>query len=64
MAYVESPGKHETDEKFGRLWFTLLAKFHRVKNPLTWEFDETHVIEFLRSKIKEKMPTWKRLKIS
>ena len=24
---------------------------------------ETHVIAFLRSKVKEKMPTWKRLKI-
>ncbi len=58
-----SPSKQETDEKFGRLWFTSLARFHRVNNPLNWDFDETHVIEFLRYKIKEKMPTWKRLKI-
>ena len=63
MVYIESPNKQETDEKFGRLWFASLARFHRVKNPLTWDFDETHVIEFLMSKIKEKMPTWKRLKI-
>ena len=63
MVYVESPSKQETDEKFGRLWFASLARFHRVKDPLSWEFDETHVVAFLRSKIKEKMPTWKRLKI-
>ncbi len=63
MVYVESPGKQETDEKFGRLWFASLARFHKVKDPLTWDFDETHVIEFLKSKVKEKMPIWKRLKI-
>mgnify|MGYP006388724949 CR=1 FL=1 len=56
MVYVESPGKQETDEKFGRLWFASLARFHRVKDPLSWDFDETHVIEFLKSKDKERMP--------
>ena len=34
MAFVETAGKRETDEKFGRLWFTSLTRFHRVKDPL------------------------------
>ena len=43
MVYVETLGKRETDEKFGRLWFTSLTRFHRVHDPLTWDFDEKHV---------------------
>ena len=27
MVYVESPGKQETDEKFGRLWFATKLRF-------------------------------------
>ena len=64
MVYVQSPGQQETDEKFGRLWFASLASFHKVRNSHTWDFDNDHVIEFLRSKLSEKMPTWKRLKIA
>ena len=63
MVYVQSPGQQETDEKFGRLWFASLARFHKVRNSHTWDFDNDHVIEFLRSKLSERMPTWKRLKI-
>jgi len=63
MVYVQSPGQQETDEKFGHLWFASLARFHKVRNSHTWDFDNDHVIEFLRSKLSEKMPTWKRLKI-
>ena len=62
MVYVQSPGQQETDEKFGRLWFASLASFHKVRNSHTWDTDNDHVIEFLRSKLSEKMPTWKRLK--
>ena len=29
MVYVQSPGQQETDEKFGRLWFASLARFHK-----------------------------------
>jgi len=61
--HVQSPGQQETDEKFGRLWFASLARFHKVRKSHTWDFDNDHVIEFLRSKLSEKMPTWKRLKI-
>jgi hypothetical protein len=63
MAQERSLSNQETDEKFGRLWFASLAKFHRVSDPTTWVFDEQHVIAFLRSKVKEKVPAWKRLKI-
>ncbi len=63
MSFVESPGKQETDEKYGRVWFAALARFHKIRNPHSWDFDENHVIEFLKSKLSEKMPTWKRLKI-
>jgi hypothetical protein len=27
MSFVQSPGKQETDEKFGRVWFAALASF-------------------------------------
>jgi integron integrase len=63
MVYVEKPSQRETDEKYGRLWFASLAKFHKIRNPQSWDFDENHVIAFLRSKLSENMPTWKRLKI-
>ena len=63
MVFVESLGQQETAEKFAHLWFAGMAKFHRVKDPSSWDFDEQHVIAFLRSKLSTKMPTWKRLKI-
>ncbi len=50
-------------EKYARAWFTSLAKFHDIRDPVTWEFTEAHVIAFLRSKLKQNMPAWKRLKI-
>ena len=33
MSFVQSPRKQETDEKFGRVWFAALARFHKIKNP-------------------------------
>ena len=63
MVFVESLGQQETAEKFAHLWFAGMAKFHRVKDPSSWDFDEQHVIAFLRSKLSTKMPTWKRPKI-
>lgn len=64
MVYVEKPSQRETDEKYGRLWFAPLTKFHKIRNPQSWDFDENHIIAFLRSKLSENMPTWKRLKNS
>jgi hypothetical protein len=63
MVFVNSLAQQETVEKFAHLWFAGMAKFHRVKDPCTWEFDERHVIAYLRSKLSTRMPTWKRLKI-
>lgn len=58
----EAEGRQELAEKYSRVWFTGMAKFHGVPHPETWEFDETHVIAFLRSRLQQGMPTWKRLK--
>jgi len=63
VVYAQSPGQQETDEKFGRVWFASLARFHKVRNSHSWDFNQDHVIAFLRFKLSEKMPTWKRLKI-
>lgn len=51
------------DEKYAHLWFQKLAAFHRIQDPTLWNFDESHVIAFLRSKLRAKVPAWKRLQI-
>ena len=53
----------QDDEKFARIWFSSVAKFHRIENPNSWQFTEADVIDFLRSKLKANMPTVKRLYI-
>jgi len=55
----------DKDEKFAHLWFASLCKFHNIPDnaSLQWEFDSKHVLAFLRAKLADKMPTWKRLKI-
>jgi integron integrase len=63
MANLDVPGRQEAAEKYARLWFASLSNFHRVKDPAVWDFDEAHVIAFLRSKLQAGMPTWKRLRI-
>jgi len=50
-------------EFYARQWFASMAKFHRVNNPAAWEFTEEDLIAFLRFKLKQNMPTWKRLKV-
>ena len=37
MVFVNSLGQQETAEKFAHLWFDGMARFHRVKDPCTWE---------------------------
>ena len=63
MVLVNSLGQQETAEKFAHLWFDGMARFHRVKDPDTWQFDEQHVIAYLRSKLSTRMSTGKRPKI-
>lgn len=50
-------------EQYAQFWFDTLARFHGIPEPPVWVFTEEHVIEFLRSKLKSGMPTWKRLRI-
>ena len=59
----ERADRDDMTEKYARAWFASMAKFHDIRDPLTWEFTEAHVIAFLRSKLKQDMPAWKRLKI-
>ncbi|MGV3485475.1 MAG: integron integrase [Planctomycetaceae bacterium] len=63
MTRREADGRQELAEKYGRLWFAGMAKFHSVSQPESWAFDETHVIAFLRSRLQQGMPTWKRLRV-
>jgi integron integrase len=63
MSDAKKMTRAEASAKFGPLWFKALANFHKVKEPAVWKFDEQHVIDFLRSKLQEGTPTWKRLRI-
>lgn len=56
-------GRSEEKEKWAKIWFDRLAKFHRIEDAGNWAFDEQHVIGFLRHCLRNGMPTWKRLKI-
>ncbi len=62
MGRQSGTGREDKTEFYARQWFASMAKFHRVTNPATWEFTEEHLIAFLRYKLKQNMPTWKRLK--
>ena len=62
-ATQQSSGFLSTEESYALFWFRSLARFHRIRNPEQWQFNEKDVIAFLRSKLAEKTPTWKRIKI-
>ncbi len=53
----------ETGERWARIWFEKLARFHRVEHPECWQFTDQDVIEYLRSRLKSGTPAWKRLRI-
>ena len=65
MKSQSSSSVEDTDEKYAHLWFASICKFYNIPdNELQqWNFDEKHVLAFLRDKRAKKMPTWKRLKI-
>ena len=48
---------------WARIWFSRLAHFHGVHDPAKWVFSEAEVVAFLRAKLKQGMPAWKRLMI-
>ena len=63
MGRQPGPAREDKTEFYARQWFDSMAKFHRIANPATWQFTEEHLIKFLRFKLKQNMPAWKRLKI-
>lgn len=50
-------------EKWARIWFASLARFHNIEDPGNWNFSDRDVIAFLRSCLAEGMPTRKRLNV-
>ena len=63
MATKEFAKKKDETEHYARQWFASLANYHCINNRDGWQFDEVDVISFLKSKVEQKMPTWKRLGI-
>jgi integron integrase len=57
-------GRDRNDrEKWARIWFASLARFHNIDDPGNWPFTDQDVIAFLRSCLAEGMPTRKRLNV-
>jgi len=63
MGRQSGTAREDKTELYARQWFASMAKFHRVNNPADWEFTEEDLIAFLRFKLKQNMPTWKRLMV-
>ena len=53
----------KTAEDWARIWFSKLAKFHNIKSKAEWLFTPDEVIAFLRARLKNGTPAWKRLMI-
>ena len=63
MTIKEFSNKQDKTEYCARVWFASMANYHCINNRDGWRFDEDDVISFLKSKVEQKMPTWKRLGI-
>ena len=50
-------------EKYAKIWFSNLAKFHKVPLSNSWDYGKDLVVDFLRDRKDSGVPTWKRLKI-
>ena len=50
--------------EWAKIWYSKLAKFHKVPNTQRWVFDCEDVIAFLIHKKRAGAPAWKRLKIA
>jgi integron integrase len=53
---LDGQTNEEKQEKWARIWFSALVRFHRISDPSTWKFDRQHVIDFLRSKLNPREP--------
>lgn len=60
---VGARSRDEDRQCWAQIWFHALVRFHEVSEPEKWSFDRQDVIDFLRSKLSNGMPAWKRLKI-
>jgi hypothetical protein len=55
--------KDSKEEKYARIWYSHLLKFHHIPFSHSWSYNKEHVVQFLRSKKESGIPAWKRLKI-
>lgn len=53
----------QNQEKWSKIWFDKMCRFHGRKPQPTWEFTPDEVIAFLKDHLRRKTPAWKRLKI-
>ena len=53
----------QRQEKWSKIWFEKMCRFHDRKPQPTWEFTPDDAIAFLRDHLRRKTPAWKRLKI-
>ncbi len=60
---LRSTTKEDKDEKFAKIWFQALARFHRVPPLVSWQFNREQVLAYLRDRLSNGVPTWQRLKI-
>lgn len=56
------PANRTDSVDWGPIWFSKLAKFHKVAEPVTWTFGRDEVVAFLKHEKTTGTPTWKRLK--
>lgn len=65
METKEFSKKQKDPERYARQSFSSLANFHKIQDQdkENWQFSEADVIAFLKSKVEQNMPTWKRLGI-
>jgi integron integrase len=56
--------RFEDRRRWAIIWFNQLIRFHEVQEVSQWKFGQGEVIDFLSSKRRAGMPTWKRLKIA
>lgn len=55
----EKPDSNE----WAKIWFGKLCKFHKRSFDPGWKFTSEDVIPYLKSRVKQRDPAWKRLKI-
>jgi hypothetical protein len=53
----------EQRNKWAKIWFEQLCRFHQRKPTPLAEFTAEDAIAFLRDHLRRKTPAWKRLKI-